>query len=63
MKGYDEWLEKQADEYYREVIEHDEDDGNCQCDDCLNDAHRDYEEAKADAIIEAEREKRHEKRF
>ena len=55
LPDYDAWLERQAEEYYLEVIDHDEDDSDCQCDRCLSAAKQAYEEDRADAMIEERR--------
>lgn len=57
MKGYDEWLWKQADRYYdntpddcREKSDYKDDCEKCRA--CLNRSREEYEEARAEAAYE-----------
>jgi len=53
LKGYDEWLWRQADEYYSNDYMEDCEDGECgECNKCLQEQLEAHEEAKADAAYE-----------
>ena len=55
--AYDDWLMKQADNYYDRSEDHEEDSEWCQCRACKEERRIEYEEARADAEYDAMRER------